>query len=193
MLHTKPQGHWPFDSGEEDFWRVFTIYGRGGHLGHITQTPRTNFRSPIPLKLHMKFGFDRPSGFGEDLWKSWTTDPRTDDRPWLYYKLTNEPKSSGELKIHWIHVTRTSRPWMTYSKARVWLVNSSYRDSLRVPRWFWNALTQSVVKKLDNIRLTKFLGAYICLKNWSKCLEGHEYPRRRHFLMYTNNLSLWQW
>ena len=24
---------------------------------------------------------------------------RTDDRPWLYYKLTNEPKGSGELKI----------------------------------------------------------------------------------------------
>ena len=23
---------------------------------------------------------------------------RTDDGPWLYYKLTNEPKGSGELK-----------------------------------------------------------------------------------------------
>ena len=64
MLHTKPQGHWPFGSGEEDFLRVFTIYGRGGH---VTQTPRINFRSPIPLRLHMKFGFDWPSGFGEDL------------------------------------------------------------------------------------------------------------------------------
>ena len=104
MLHTKPQGHWPFGSGEEDFWRVFTIYGRGGHFFHVTQTPRTNFRSPIPLRLHMKFGFDRPSGFGEeDLWKWWTdngrTDGRTDDGPWLYYKHTNEPKGSGELKI----------------------------------------------------------------------------------------------
>ena len=37
MLHTKPQGHWLFGSGE-DFWRVFTIYGRGGHHGHVTQT-----------------------------------------------------------------------------------------------------------------------------------------------------------
>ena len=26
-------------------------------------------------------------------------DRRTDDGPWLYYKLTNEPKGSGELKI----------------------------------------------------------------------------------------------
>ena len=41
----------------------------------------------------MKFGFDWPSGFGEDLGKWWT-----DDGPWLYYNLTNEPKGSGELK-----------------------------------------------------------------------------------------------
>ena len=33
-------------SGEEEFWRVFTIYGRVGHLGHVTHMPRTNFRSP---------------------------------------------------------------------------------------------------------------------------------------------------
>ena len=56
MLHTKPQGHWPFGSG----------YGRGGHLGHVTQTPRTNFCSSISVRLHMKFGFDRLNGFGEE-------------------------------------------------------------------------------------------------------------------------------
>ena len=66
MLHTKPQGHWPFGSGEEDFLSIFTKNGRGSHLGHVTQTPRTYFCSPIPLRLHMKFGFDRPSGFGEE-------------------------------------------------------------------------------------------------------------------------------
>ena len=94
MLHTKPEDHWPFGS-REDFLRVFTIYERGGHLGHVTHTPRTIFRSPIPLRLHMKFGFDKPSGFGEeDLWTWWTTT----DGPWLYYKLTNEPKGSGELQ-----------------------------------------------------------------------------------------------
>ena len=87
------------------FGRGFTIYGRGGHLGHVTQTLRTNFRFPIPLRLHMKFGFDRPSGFGEDLWKWWMTGGRADDGwmddgPWLYYKLTNELNGSGELKSH---------------------------------------------------------------------------------------------
>ena len=35
MLHTKFQGHGPFGSGEEDFL-VFTIYGHGGHFGHVT-------------------------------------------------------------------------------------------------------------------------------------------------------------
>ena len=37
MLHTKFQGHRPFGSGE-DFFKVFTIYGLGGHLGHVTRT-----------------------------------------------------------------------------------------------------------------------------------------------------------
>ena len=66
MLHTKFQGHRPFGSGEEDFFKVFTIYGHGGHLGHVTWTSLTNFRSPIPWRLHMKFGFDWPSDFGEE-------------------------------------------------------------------------------------------------------------------------------
>ena len=63
MLHTKPQSNWPFGSGE-DFLRVFTISAYGGHLGHVTQTPRIHFRSSFPLRLNMKFGFDRPSSFG---------------------------------------------------------------------------------------------------------------------------------
>ena len=68
MLHTKFRENRPAGSGEEDFWRVFTIYGRGSHFGHVTQMPRTNFRSPYPRRLHIKFGFDRASGFGEDVW-----------------------------------------------------------------------------------------------------------------------------
>ena len=55
MLHTKFQGHMSFGSGEEDFFKVFTIYGHVGHFGHVTWTI---------------FGFNRPSGFrGEDVWK----------------------------------------------------------------------------------------------------------------------------
>ena len=63
MLHTKFRVNPPAGSGEEDFLRVFTIYGRGGLLRHVTQMPRTKLRSPYPRRLHIKFGFDRPSGF----------------------------------------------------------------------------------------------------------------------------------
>ena len=38
MLPTKFQGHRPFGSREEDFFKVFTIYGRGSHVGHVTST-----------------------------------------------------------------------------------------------------------------------------------------------------------
>ena len=77
VLHTKFRGNQSAGSGEEDFWRVFTIYGRGGHLGHVTQMPRTNFRSPYPMRLHIKFGFDWPSGFREE--DVWNCERRTDD------------------------------------------------------------------------------------------------------------------
>ena len=68
MLRTKFQDHRTSGSGEEDFLKVFTIYGHGGHLGHVTRTIYTNFGSAFPRRLHIKFGFDWPSGFrGEDV------------------------------------------------------------------------------------------------------------------------------
>ena len=68
MLHAKFQDHRTSGSGEEDFFKVFTIYGHGGHLGHVTWTIYTNFHSPFLRRLHIKFGFDWPNGFrGEDV------------------------------------------------------------------------------------------------------------------------------
>ena len=53
---------------EENILKVFTIYGRGGHLGHVTWTIYTNFGSLFPRRLHLKFGFEWTSGFGgEDV------------------------------------------------------------------------------------------------------------------------------
>ena len=50
---------------------VFTIHGRGGHLGHVSWISRSNFRLPYPWMLHIKFHFDWPSSFREeDLQKS---------------------------------------------------------------------------------------------------------------------------
>ena len=36
MLHTKFRDNRPAGSGAEYFQMVFTIYGRGGNLGHVT-------------------------------------------------------------------------------------------------------------------------------------------------------------
>ena len=60
MLHTKFPRNQPFGSGEEDFLVFFTIYGHGGHLGHLTRISQSNFRP------HIKFHFDWPSGFREE-------------------------------------------------------------------------------------------------------------------------------
>ena len=54
MLHAKFQDHRTSGSGE-DFLKVFTINGRGGHLGHATWTIYTNLVSPFPRRLHIKF------------------------------------------------------------------------------------------------------------------------------------------
>ena len=55
MLHAKFRENRPAGSGEEDFCVVFTIYGRGGHLGHVTGISLSNFCSPYPWMLHINF------------------------------------------------------------------------------------------------------------------------------------------
>ena len=64
------------------FWfrgrRFFTIHGRGGHLGHVTWTVLTNFRSPIPWRLDMKFDFGK-AVFEEKKFKECGRRRTTDD------------------------------------------------------------------------------------------------------------------
>ena len=62
MLHTKFRGNRP-PVLEKKIFKVFTIYGHGGHLGYVTRSIYTNFGSLLPRRLHIKFGFDWPSGF----------------------------------------------------------------------------------------------------------------------------------
>ena len=91
MLHAKFRENRP--SGSRKFLKVFTIYGRGGHLGHVTTMPSTNFRYPYPMRLHKKFSFDWPSGFRDNMFEIVNDDGRPDAGPWVYYKLTNEPSA----------------------------------------------------------------------------------------------------
>ena len=56
MLHTKFIGHQSIGSKEEVFLKVFTIYGHGTHLGHVTLFICRNFHSHSPISFHKKFG-----------------------------------------------------------------------------------------------------------------------------------------
>ena len=60
MLHIQFRGNRPASSGE-DFRRVFTIYGHGGHLGHVTSIMSSDFHFLVPESFHTKFGSDRQS------------------------------------------------------------------------------------------------------------------------------------
>ena len=62
MLHTKFRGNQPAGSREEDRW-IFTIYGRGGHLGLVTSIMSSDFHFLVPESFHTKFGSDRYSRF----------------------------------------------------------------------------------------------------------------------------------
>ena len=48
---------------EKFFRRVFTIYGRGGHLGQVTSIMSSDFHFLVPESFHTKFGSDRHSSF----------------------------------------------------------------------------------------------------------------------------------
>ena len=62
MLHTKFRGNRPAGS-VEDLRRVFTIYGHGGHLGHVNSIMSSDFHFLVPKSFHSKFGSDRQSSF----------------------------------------------------------------------------------------------------------------------------------
>ena len=53
----------------KSFLKVFTIYGRGSHLGRVTWTIYIYFLSAFARRLHIKFGFDWPSGFREKIFE----------------------------------------------------------------------------------------------------------------------------
>ena len=58
MLHTKFRRNRPTGSGEEDFLWVFTIYGHGGRLGHVTSIMSSHFNFLVPESFHKKIGLD---------------------------------------------------------------------------------------------------------------------------------------
>ena len=54
MLHAKFQDHRTSGSEVENNLKFYSIYGRGGHLGHVTWTIYINICSSFQRRLHMK-------------------------------------------------------------------------------------------------------------------------------------------
>ena len=63
----------------------------------MTWTIYTNVCSTFPRRLYIKFGFDWPSGLGEDVLK--IVDRRTEGRQGYTISSPCEPNGSGELII----------------------------------------------------------------------------------------------
>ena len=63
MLHTKFLWKLAYRFRRRRFLRVFIIYGRGGHLGHVTSIMSSDFHFLVPEGFHTKFGSDPHSNF----------------------------------------------------------------------------------------------------------------------------------
>ena len=61
MLHTKFRGNRPACSKEEEGF--FTVYGRCGHLGHVTSIMSSDFHFLVPESFHTKYDSDRHNSF----------------------------------------------------------------------------------------------------------------------------------
>ena len=62
MLHIKFRENKPAFL-EKKILRVFTIYGHGGHLGHVTSIMLIKFYFLVPEIFHTKFGTEWHSSF----------------------------------------------------------------------------------------------------------------------------------
>ena len=101
MLHTKFRGNGFSGSRKKIFLRVFTIYGHGSHLGHVTSIMSINFHFLVPESLHIKWGFDWLSGFWEKEVLSFVC-------KWPWAKVKKWPWPSILTYVHffsWFQVT----------------------------------------------------------------------------------------
>ena len=78
MLHTSPKVIGPLVL-EKKIFEGFLPYM--GMVAILVMWPRpmNKFVFPHPTDPPYEIAFDRPSGFGEDIWKWWTTDGQTTD------------------------------------------------------------------------------------------------------------------
>ena len=129
MLYTKIHGN-----RRRRFLKVFTIYGHGGHLGHVTWTIYIHFCSrPFPMRLHVKFGFNWPSGSGgEDVWNCWPR-PRRPQRRRLRWPKNTDFHSILASKLRRRKTKfSTVYPTIYLPKWKIWIQNSAVNNAAKL-------------------------------------------------------------
>ena len=88
----------------------------------MTRTIWTNFRSRVLRSLHIKFEFNWPSGFREDVWKCWQT---TDGRRSHWYTIS----SPMSLRLRWAKKSADNKSIKNYlaSKELRWKSLPNFR------------------------------------------------------------------
>ena len=72
MVYSKTQPQSFLGSGEEDYFRSFTIYRHGGHLVHWCGTIRTNCQYPLDSGPHVKSGENSQAVSEKKIFKNYT-------------------------------------------------------------------------------------------------------------------------
>ena len=85
MLHIKFQGHWPFDSGEENIFKVFIIYM--GMVAILIMWPGP-FEPTFIIPSH-----------GDSIWNLASIGPIVSEKK-MFKSVEDTKKMIGELKIH---------------------------------------------------------------------------------------------
>ena len=130
------------------------MYGHGGHLGHVTQLRRANFRPPPPPPAPPTNWVStwNLALFGPVVSEKKTFEEcgrRTDDGACLYYKLIYEPKGPEELITFQVKDT-----WRSMSSSEGYMAVYKFKwrihGGLWVPqqrRFRYGSGTEIIVKK----------------------------------------------
>ena len=75
--------------------KVFTIYGHGSHLGHVTSIMLTNFHFLVPESFHTKFSSDDDDENG----------PVVSEKIWFDFLYVHHlgPRSRNDLDLQYSH------------------------------------------------------------------------------------------
>ena len=68
MLHIKFHCNQPTGSKEEDFLLVFTMYGHGDHLGHVTGIPQNKIPFLHPMEASHEIWLQSAQSFQRRRW-----------------------------------------------------------------------------------------------------------------------------